>query len=74
VKDVVGRLAINPNTVLKAYRELEYAGLISARPLLVGVPPAGLRLPVTAGRARGYGRVPGGPPHVANTHRGVTVG
>jgi GntR family transcriptional regulator len=32
VKDVVGRLAINPNTVLKAYRELEYAGLVSARP------------------------------------------
>ena len=32
VKDVVGRLAINPNTVLKAYRELEYEGLVSARP------------------------------------------
>ena len=32
VKDVVGTLAINPNTVLKAYRELEYAGLVSARP------------------------------------------
>ena len=32
VKDVVGRLAINPNTVLKAYRELEYSGLIAARP------------------------------------------
>jgi GntR family transcriptional regulator len=32
VKDVVGRLAINPNTVLKAYRELEYAGLVAARP------------------------------------------
>ena len=32
VKEVVGRLAINPNTVLKAYRELEHAGLISARP------------------------------------------
>jgi GntR family transcriptional regulator len=32
VKDVVGRLAINPNTVLKAYRELEYEGLASARP------------------------------------------
>lgn len=31
VKDVVGRLAINPNTVLKAYRELEYEGLVSAR-------------------------------------------
>ncbi|MDQ2751124.1 MAG: GntR family transcriptional regulator [Actinomycetota bacterium] len=32
VKDVVGQLAINPNTVLKAYRELEHAGLASARP------------------------------------------
>src|SRR3954453_1320851 len=32
VKDVVGRLAINPNTVLKAYRELEREGLVSARP------------------------------------------
>ena len=32
VKDVVGRLAINPNTVLKAYRELEHQGLIAPRP------------------------------------------
>jgi GntR family transcriptional regulator len=32
VKDVVGHLAINPNTVLKAYRELEHEGLVSARP------------------------------------------
>ena len=32
VKDVVAQLAINPNTVLKAYRELEYAGLIESRP------------------------------------------
>ncbi|MGW5971050.1 GntR family transcriptional regulator [Streptomyces sp. NPDC055186] len=32
VKDVAGRLAINPNTVLKAYRELEYEGLVAARP------------------------------------------
>jgi len=32
VKDVVGSLAINPNTVLKAYKELEHAGLVSARP------------------------------------------
>lgn len=31
VKDVVGSLAINPNTVLKAYRELERAGLVTAR-------------------------------------------
>jgi GntR family transcriptional regulator len=32
VKEVVGRLAINPNTVLKAYKELEHAGLVAARP------------------------------------------
>jgi GntR family transcriptional regulator len=32
VKDVVARLAINPNTVLKAYRELEYQGLVAPRP------------------------------------------
>jgi GntR family transcriptional regulator len=32
VKEVVGRLAINPNTVLKAYRELEHQGLVAARP------------------------------------------
>lgn len=32
VKEVVGKLAINPNTVLKAYRELELEGLVAARP------------------------------------------
>jgi GntR family transcriptional regulator len=32
VKEVVASLAINPNTVLKAYRELEHDGLVSARP------------------------------------------
>ena len=32
VKDVVARLAINPNTVLKAYRDLEREGLVRARP------------------------------------------
>lgn len=32
VKDVVASLAINPNTVLKAYRELEHKGLASGRP------------------------------------------
>lgn len=31
-KDVVSALAINPNTVLKAYRELERDGLVEARP------------------------------------------
>jgi len=32
VKDVSGALAINPNTVLKAYRELEYEGVAAAKP------------------------------------------
>lgn len=32
VKDVVQSLAINPNTVLKAYRELEHKGLAAGRP------------------------------------------
>jgi GntR family transcriptional regulator len=32
VKDVVAKVAINPNTVLKAYRELEHEGLVSPRP------------------------------------------
>jgi GntR family transcriptional regulator len=31
VKEVVGHLAINPNTVSKAYRELEHEGLVSGR-------------------------------------------
>ena len=32
VKDVVGSLAINPNTVLKAYRELEHRRIAAGRP------------------------------------------
>ncbi len=32
VKEVVASVAINPNTVLKAYRELEHEGLVSPRP------------------------------------------
>jgi GntR family transcriptional regulator len=32
LKDVTGSLAINPNTVLKAYRELEHRGLAAGRP------------------------------------------
>jgi GntR family transcriptional regulator len=32
VRDVVAALAINPNTVLKAYRELEIKGLAAGRP------------------------------------------
>jgi GntR family transcriptional regulator len=32
VKDVAGGLAINPNTVVKAYRQLEHEGLAGGRP------------------------------------------
>jgi GntR family transcriptional regulator len=32
VKEVVTRLAINPNTVFKGYRELEREGLVEGRP------------------------------------------
>ncbi|MFJ1901687.1 MULTISPECIES: GntR family transcriptional regulator [unclassified Streptomyces] len=32
VKDVAKQIAVNPNTVLKAYRELEHEGLVGARP------------------------------------------
>ena len=31
-KEIVGKLAINPNTAFKAYRELEIEGLIESRP------------------------------------------
>jgi GntR family transcriptional regulator len=31
-KEVVGQLGINPNTVLKAYRDLEREGLVAPRP------------------------------------------
>ncbi len=31
VKEVVSRIAINPNTVSKAYRELEHEGFVVAR-------------------------------------------
>jgi len=32
VKDVVSAVAVNPNTVFKAYRELEHNGLVEGRP------------------------------------------
>src|SRR5213596_1982771 len=32
VREVVTQLAVNPNTVLKAYRMLEYEGLLQGRP------------------------------------------
>ena len=55
VRDVVADLAINPNTVLKAYRELEHKGLAAGRPgqgtfVQAGGTPAGL--PELAGLRR----------------------
>ena len=42
VREVVTQLAVNPNTVLKAYRMLEYEGLVEGRPgqgtFVVGTP------------------------------------
>lgn len=32
VKEVVAKVVINPNTVSKAYRELEHQGLVAAKP------------------------------------------
>jgi GntR family transcriptional regulator len=32
VKEVVAQVALNPNTVLRAYRELEHDGLVVSRP------------------------------------------
>ena len=32
VKEAVAELAINPNTVVKAYRQLDNEGLVTARP------------------------------------------
>lgn len=68
VKEVVKSLTINPNTVLKAYRELEHDGLVAARPgvgtfviaTLTSTPPeeldplrAGLSLWLKQARAAG---------------------
>lgn len=32
VKEVVAQVAVNPNTVLRAYRDLEHEGLVVSRP------------------------------------------
>jgi len=32
VKEVVGQVALNPNTVLRAYRDLEHDGFVVSRP------------------------------------------
>ena len=69
VRDVVASLAINPNTVSKAYRELETKGLIVGRPgqgtfilstLKSGRAPRADRTPTFPERLAGQGRH-GGP-------------
>lgn len=45
VKEVVAQVAVNPNTVLRAYRELEHDGLVVSKPGLgtfvaAAIPPA----------------------------------
>ena len=45
VKEVVTQLAINPNTVAKAYRELERDGFVTARPGVGTFVTAGLTGP-----------------------------
>jgi GntR family transcriptional regulator len=45
VKEVVAQVALNPNTVLRAYRDLEHEGLLVSRPgvgtfVSEAVPPA----------------------------------
>jgi GntR family transcriptional regulator len=58
-REVVAKLAINPNTVLKAYRELERDGLVASRPGQgTFVTPAAQAMPVTAHAAlrRSLGR------------------
>ncbi len=59
VKEVVAALAINPNTVLKAYRELEHEGLVQGRPgqgtfvmKTLGGPPLGNRAALRRGLDR----------------------
>ena len=52
VKEVVGALAINPNTVLKAYRELDREGLTEGRrgqgtfvsPMAASLPPDDVKM------------------------------
>ena len=59
VKDVAADLAINPNTVVKAYRQLEHEGLAGGRPGQgTFITATSVRRP--AGGAAGPARVAGG--------------
>jgi GntR family transcriptional regulator len=58
VRDVVESLAINPNTVLKAYRELETKGYTVGRPgqgTFITATPAPVALPELTALARSLG-------------------
>jgi GntR family transcriptional regulator len=58
VKEVAVDLAINPNTVVKAYRQLEHEGLTAGRPgqgtfITASPEPAGVQVPsAAAGKLR----------------------
>jgi GntR family transcriptional regulator len=61
LKEAVRSLALNPNTVLKAYRELERKGLVAGRPgqgtfVTAAAPAPVLRPPELAALRRGLGR------------------
>jgi GntR family transcriptional regulator len=59
VREVVAELAINPNTVLKAYRELEHKGLASGRPgsgTFIEASLPSVNLPALAGLRRSFRR------------------
>ncbi len=58
VREVVAATAINPNTVLKAYRDLEREGLVAA----------------AAGRGTFVTRRPDGPPPGTHTRLGRSLG
>ncbi|HZU70603.1 MAG TPA: GntR family transcriptional regulator [Ktedonobacteraceae bacterium] len=48
IREVVAKLAINPNTVFKAYRQLEMEGLITSHPGLGTFVLHGLEKPLSA--------------------------
>src|SRR3984957_2537892 len=58
VREVVAEVAVNPNTVLKAYRDLEREGLIEAR----------------AGQGTFALRRPAGPPPTTHSRLGRSLG
>ncbi len=51
-REVVAKLTINPNTVLKAYRELEREGLVAPRPGLGTFVARSLAGPTLAGQVK----------------------